>query len=171
MILDTPSRSLQIALGEAQASTPCDVTACYAAQTNAGGFLTSLAHAHSTGTAAITIVPAPAPGTQYLVNECRLHNNDSVQHTVSLLLLDGAASFVVYSGSVAAGGDWVYTPGAGTGGSVSGGGGAGEWTAGPVASLGAGLALAGGILSAPDASLTSAAWLLTRTMVWFSHDS
>lgn len=110
MILDTPARSLQIVLGEAHTTTACDLVACYGEQTAAGGFVTALAHAASNGTTPVTMVSAPPPTTQYLVNEVRLHNADSVSHTVTLRLLDGATTRSVYSGSVASGADWVYTP-------------------------------------------------------------
>lgn len=127
MILDTHNRSLQILLGEARATAASDVTACYAQANSAGSFVTTLNHTSTNGTTPVTIVPAPGVGLQYLVNEVRVHNNDSVTHTVILRLLDGATTRIVYSGSVAAGADWVYTPEVGT---VVGGGGGGSGSAG-----------------------------------------
>lgn len=123
MIVDTPSRSLQIVLGEAHATRAADIIACYGQQTATGGFLTSLSHAPSSGTSPVTIVAAPAIGSQYLVNEIRVYNADTVAHTVTLRLLDGTTARVVWSSSVTAGDCWTYTPHVGeatvTGGSVS----------------------------------------------------
>lgn len=127
MILDTHNRSLQIVLGEARATAASDVVACYAQANAAGSFVTTLNHTSTNGTTPVTIVPAPGVGLQFLVNEVRVHNNDSVTHTVILRLLDGATTRTVYTGSVAAGADWIYTPDVGA---VVGGGGGGSGIAG-----------------------------------------
>lgn len=121
MILDTPTRTLDIVLGEAAATTACDIIACYATTTTAT-FLTAVAQTTSNGTSAVTVVAAPPSGAQCQVNEVRLHNNDTITHTVKLRLNDGGTIRIVLAGSVAAGGDFLYTPsiapvatGAGTG--------------------------------------------------------
>lgn len=113
MILDSAFRSLQIVLGEAKTTTDCDITACYAATTAAGTFQTFLQHEVSNGTTPVTVLNAPAVGTQYICNEVRLHNNDTVTHTVTLRLLDGTTTRIVYTGVVASSADWSYTPGSG----------------------------------------------------------
>lgn len=113
MILDSAFRSLQIVLGEAKTTNDCDITACFAATTATGTFQTFLQHEVSNGTTAVTVVNAPAVGTQYICNEVRLHNNDTVSHTVTLRLRDGTTNRTVYTGVVASGADWTYTPDAG----------------------------------------------------------
>lgn len=118
MILDTPVRSLRIVLGEAHTTTACDIVACFGQQSATGTFITALSQVASTGTTPVTIVAAPLLGTQNLVQEVRLHNSDTVTHTVVLQLLDNATTRTVYSGTVLPGADWVYTPGAGTAGTI-----------------------------------------------------
>lgn len=118
MILDTVNRSLQITLGEARTIADCDITACYA-QSSGIAFVPVLAHTASNGTTPVIVVAAPPSGAQFQVNEVRVHNGDSVTHTVTLQLADGATTRVIYTGSVAAGADWVYTPRIGGHGAVS----------------------------------------------------
>jgi hypothetical protein len=123
MILDTATRSLAIVLGEAMATTACDITACFATVTPAT-FVTGLAGTVSAGTTPVVVVAAPAAGSQVQVNEVRLHNNDSVPHTVTLQLIDGGTVRVVLSRVIRPGGDFLYSP-----------------TADPVATPAAGLSL------------------------------
>lgn len=110
MILDTTSKSIQIVLGEASAMTNCDITASYTDSTNpilVGGSndLTS------SGTTAVTVVPPPPYGvTQRFVEEIRLYNNDTIAHTVILLLNDDSTLRVMMSQVVAAGANFLYTP-------------------------------------------------------------
>lgn len=118
MILDTPVRSLRLVLGEAHTTTACDLVACYGQQSAAGTFVTALTQMASNGVTPVTLVPAPLIGSQNLIQEVRLHNSDTVTHTVVLQLLDNATTRTVYSGTVLSGADWVYTPGAGTAGTI-----------------------------------------------------
>jgi len=113
MILDTPTRSLRLVLGEAHTTTACDIVACYGQQGPAGTFVTLLSQTASTGVTPVTLVAAPPVGSQNIIQEVRLHNSDTVSHTVTLQLLDSATTRTIYSGTVAVGADWVYTPGAG----------------------------------------------------------
>ena len=113
MILDTPTRSLRLVLGEAHTTTACDIVACYGQQGPAGTFVTLLSQTASTGVTPVTLVAAPPVGSQNIIQEVRLHNADTVSHTVTLQLLDSATTRTIYSGTVAVGADWVYTPGAG----------------------------------------------------------
>lgn len=126
MILDTHLRSLQVVLGEAHATRAMDLTACYAQADASGAFVTLLSHAGSNGVAPVTIVGTPTLGKQYLINEVRAHNSDTVTHTVVLRLQDGSTTRIIYTGAVQPGADWVYTPEAGVGGGAGGGGGGGS---------------------------------------------
>jgi hypothetical protein len=109
MILDTPTRSLQVLLGEAQATTACDVTACYATSSGSA-FTPGTAAAATAGVTPVTVVLPPALGSQCQVSEVRVHNNDTVPHSVILRLLDAATARIVLSGAVLPGGDWLYSP-------------------------------------------------------------
>ena len=53
---------------------------------------------------------APASATQRLVQEITLHNNDTVTHSVTVQLIDGAATRIVRTGQVGAGADFAYSP-------------------------------------------------------------
>jgi len=101
MILDTPTRSLRLVLGEAHTTTACDIVACYGQQGPAGTFVTLLSQTASTGVTPVTLVAAPPVGSQNIIQEVRLHNADTVSHTVTLQLLDSATTRTIYSGTVA----------------------------------------------------------------------
>jgi hypothetical protein len=109
MILDTATRTLELVLGEAMATAACDFVACWADGT-VSTFAPASGHGVSNGTTPVTAVAAPALTVQRQVNEVRLHNNDSVPHTVTLRLNDGGVTRVVLVQAVAAGGDFLYTP-------------------------------------------------------------
>lgn len=112
MILDTPTRTLEIVLGEAANGTPCDIIACYATSSPTV-FSTSASALTSNGTTPVTVVPAPAAGTQAQVNEVRLFNKDTITHTVYLRLNDAGTVTVIYNGSAEPNAPWVYAPYAG----------------------------------------------------------
>ena len=109
MILDTVTRSLQLALGEPIATADCDIVACFATSSRAG-FVTGAAQLSSNGTAPVTVVPAPLLGAQCQVNEIRLHNSDTVPHSLTLSFVDGSTVRTILAGVVGAGGDWLYAP-------------------------------------------------------------
>lgn len=111
MNLDTTSKTLQIVLGEAMTTNDCDIVtswADFAASTYAFGNTNSL----SNGTSVVTVVASPLAAFQRQVKEVRLFNNDTVAHTVTLQLFDGASTWIIApSGeSVDPGGSFVYTP-------------------------------------------------------------
>ncbi|HEX3574564.1 MAG TPA: hypothetical protein VHU42_08200, partial [Rhodopila sp.] len=115
MILDQPTRTLEIILGEAMATSNCDIVACYATSalasgTSGGTFTTAVAQAASNGTTAVTVVPAPAGGAQTQVNEVRVHNNDTISHRIMLRLNDGGTVRIVLAKTVSAGSDFLYSP-------------------------------------------------------------
>lgn len=113
MILDGITRTLEIVLGEAHATAAADITACYA-DGNATSFMPGAALSASAGTTPVAVVAAPPLGMQRQVSEVRLHNNDTVPHTVTLRVADAAGAgthAVILSGAVPPGGDFLYTPG------------------------------------------------------------
>jgi hypothetical protein len=110
MILDSTTRTLEIVLGEAKATTNCDIVACYAISNATTMFVTAVSQTVSNGTTPVTVVSAPDTFSQTQVNEVRLHNNDTVPHTVTLRLNDAGVTRVVLAQAVAAGGDFLYTP-------------------------------------------------------------
>jgi hypothetical protein len=61
----------------------------------------------------VTVVANPSPPAVNQVSEVRLYNNDTVQHTVTLSLLDSATRRIVLSLIIQPGGHFVYTPGSG----------------------------------------------------------
>jgi len=139
MILDSTSRTLEIVLAEAKATTDCDITACYATTDTTTTFALNARQTVSNGTSAVTVVNAPAYGQTVQVNEVRLHNGDTVAHTVVLRFNDnGTAISVLMEQIIAAGGDFLYTPQ--TGAPVAGGGGG----SGTVTSIATGAGLTGG---------------------------
>lgn len=178
MILDSASRTLEIVLGEAQVTTACDIVAAYATATDTT-FVTNARQTVTDGTTAVTVVNAPPFGAQCQVNEVRLHNNDSVPHSVILRYNDGGTVIsVLMRQVVAAGGDFLYTPQTGSAG--AGGGGSGgtvteidtgaglsggpivaagtlfaQWQAGTVTSLGSGITNAGGTLTATPGTIAA----------------
>jgi len=113
MILDSPTRSLQIVLGEAKTTNDCDIVVCYATASTSGSFIPGLAHGASNGTTPVTALAAPLAGSQILVSEVRVYNNDTVVHQIVLRLHDGSTNRTILSLSVQAGGHFVYTPGSG----------------------------------------------------------
>lgn len=118
MILDSTTRSLQVVLGEATVTTACDIVASYAKAT-VDTFVTATAMAATTGTTAVTVLAHPPYGSQYLVTELRVHNNDTIAHRVTLRLLDGVTARILLSQVIPANGDFLYTPGGGTAAAVT----------------------------------------------------
>lgn len=110
MILDSTTRSLEILLGEAKVTTDCDIVAFYATTNSTTTFLTAANQTVSNGTTPVTVVAAPDIFSQAQINEVRLHNNDTVPHTVTLRLNDAGVTRVVLAQAVPAGGDFLYTP-------------------------------------------------------------
>lgn len=120
MNLTTVHQSLQIVLGEAKTTTDCDITASWAEWTVGTTLLRSTSMV-SAGTSAVTVVAAPPnAATWEQVKEIRLHNNDTVTHKVTLQLDAGGTPYIVLQSSVAADGDFVYTPDAGAAAGASG---------------------------------------------------
>lgn len=108
MILDTPTRSLQIVLGEAQVTTACDIVACYATSSGSA-FTLGTSIPVSAGVTPVTAVPAPVVGAARQVSEVRVYNNDTVTHQITLRLLDGGVVRIVQSLQIQSGGHFVYT--------------------------------------------------------------
>jgi len=109
MILNATNKRVEIVLGEAMTTTNCDITASWGDYT-ATAFTPGGASTVSNGTTAVVVAPAPATSTQRLVQEITLHNNDTVDHTVVLRLIDGAATRIFRRALVPAGGDLAYSP-------------------------------------------------------------
>lgn len=119
MILDSTLKSLQILLGEVITTSNCDITASYADQST-DGFLPGANDTVTNGVTAVTAVAAPTAGYQRSVQEVRVHNNDTVTHTITLRLNDNGTFRIVQSQSITSGGDFLYSPTSG-GSSMSGG--------------------------------------------------
>ena len=111
MILDATTKSIELLLGEATATTECDVTAGWGDYT-ASSFTPGSADTVSNGTTAVAVVAAPAASTQRLAMEITVHNADTVPHTVVLRLVSGANHRVFRRAVVEAGGDLSYVPAA-----------------------------------------------------------
>jgi hypothetical protein len=110
MILDTLTKTIEIVLGEATATTECDVTASWGEHA-VDVFLPGGAGTTTNGTTPVLVVDAPvAAATQRLVQEITLHNNDTVAHTVILQLNDGGTARVFRKQVVLADGDFAYAP-------------------------------------------------------------
>lgn len=137
-ILDTPTKSLRIVLGEAKGTLDCDILAFWGAQTSTG-FVPAANDLVSNGTTAVTVVPAPGAGEQRQVNEVRLFNNDTITHNVTLQFDNGGTIRVVEAAPVLAGGEFLYTPSSTN--AASGGGGSAEWNAGTVNAISGNLAI------------------------------
>lgn len=136
MNLDTTSKSLEFVLGEAATTTNCDITASY---TDVTGGLEVFGNnfAVSNGTSPVTAVFAPAPNTNRLATEVRLHNNDSVTHTVILRLNSAGTIRIVQEETITPGGDFVYPPVPGGVGATGPGGGSGATGATGIGATGA----------------------------------
>lgn len=109
MILDNPSRALQVVLGEATATTNCDIVACFA-QATPDTFVPQTVALLTAGTTAVTLLQPPPRGMQFLVNEVRVFNNDTIAHLVTLQLLDGTVVRVIMRLTVPASGHFTYHP-------------------------------------------------------------
>lgn len=114
MNLDTDTKVLRIVLGEVKVTNDCDITTAWG-DCGASSFMFGNTNIHSNGTTVVTVVAAPVFSVQRQVKEVRLFNNDTVSHTVTLQLFDGANAWVVGPSAtlVAPGGSFVYTPEAG----------------------------------------------------------
>lgn len=131
-ILDTPTKSLRIVLGEAKGTLDCDILAFWGAQTGTG-FQPAANDLVSNGTTAVTVVPAPGAGEQRQVNEVRLFNNDTITHGVTLQFDNNGTIRVMEAGPVPPGGEFLYTP--------SSTNTAGQWNAGTVNAISGNLAI------------------------------
>lgn len=109
MILDSTVRSIQLKLLEAKTTTDCDISASYADQTTTA-FSPGANTLVSNGTTVVTVVAAPGASTQRQVKEIRLHNNDTVSHTVILYFNDNSTLRIMKTRVISAGQDFVYMP-------------------------------------------------------------
>lgn len=123
MNLDSPTKSLQIVLGEAKTTNDCDITSSYADST--GAFALGNENVKSNGVTIVTVVTAPGASVQRQVKEVRLTNNDTVTHTVTFQLFDGTNTWAIgpLRQSIPANGAFVYTPDSGVVVITGGGGG------------------------------------------------
>lgn len=110
MNLNTTLKSLQVVLGEVTSTSELDVTASYGDFTSAG-LLPGSDATVTNGTTPVTAVAAPAVNVERIVKEVRVHNNDTIDHTVFLLLNDNGTLYIVDSETVVAGGNYAYTEG------------------------------------------------------------
>ena len=112
MILDATTKSLEIKLGEAVASTNCDVIACWGDYT-ATTFTPGETGTVTNGVTAVAAAAAPAASTQRLVQEVTVYNADTIAHLVILQVHDtaGGGTVRVFRRRVLAPlEDWSYSP-------------------------------------------------------------
>jgi hypothetical protein len=108
VILDQYTRSLEIVLGEAHTTRPCDVICCYATSSSTA-FQPALVMGHTNGTTAVTLLAGTISGAQ-IIQEVRLWNNDTVTHNVTLRVNDGTTTIIIKAASVSAGDGFLYAP-------------------------------------------------------------
>lgn len=112
MILDATTKSLEIKLGEAHATTQCDVVACWGDYTSSS-FTPGETGTVTNDTTAVTVAAAPAASTQRLVQEVCVYNADTIPHVVILQVHDtagGGTVRVVRRRVVGPLEDWAYAP-------------------------------------------------------------
>lgn len=127
MNLDTPTKILQIVLGEAKTTNDCPITTSYF-DSVPGGFNLLNHNVLSNGVTVVTAVAAPGPNVERQVKEVRLVNTDTVSHLVTLQLFDGTNTWIIQSQTIAVNGLFLYTPEGGTATVPTGGGGGGSLT-------------------------------------------
>lgn len=125
MNLDTPTKILQIVLGEAKTTNDCPITTSYF-DSVPGGFNLLNHNVLSNGVTVVTAVAAPGPNVERQVKEVRLVNTDTVSHLVTLQLFDGTNTWIIQSQTIAVNGLFLYTPEGGTATVPTGGGGGGS---------------------------------------------
>ena len=90
MILDTTSKTIQVVLGEAAATTQPEYTTAYEnIAVAAGTFLPGATDGSLNGTTPVTVVASPASSVQRRVKEISVCNVDTVVHTVTVEYYDG----------------------------------------------------------------------------------
>ena len=112
MILGSTTKELQIVLGEAQVTNPCQIYSSWA-ETSASSFVGEDTEINSNGTSPVVVVGPPSNSVVCRdIHEVRLFNADTVTHTVTLQLFDGTNTWIIAPGlvSVPANGAFVYTP-------------------------------------------------------------
>lgn len=124
MNLDSTNKLLQIVLGEAATTNNCDIVSSFA-DSSVTSFSLGNTNVHSNGVTPVTVVGSPGASVQRQVKEIRLFNNDTVPHTVTLQLFDGANTWIIAPSllTVPVNGDFVYTPESGVCCTSGGGGG------------------------------------------------
>lgn len=116
MNLDTALKQLEIVLGEVKTTSDCDITTSWADSSQIfNTFTLGNTDGKTNGTSAVVAVGPPAANTQRQVKEVRVFNNDTVPHSVTLILYDGTSSWVIGPiQNIPSGGTFVYTPESGT---------------------------------------------------------
>lgn len=109
MNLVSTTQSLEIVLGEVTATTECDFVTAYA-DVAVTSFALGEHDGVTNGTTAVTVVAAPAAALARQVKEVRLHNNDTVDHTVTLRLNNGGTHRIVQQQVIPPNGDFAYSP-------------------------------------------------------------
>lgn len=102
MILDTTTKSIQVVLATNVATTQAQVFASYADLT-ATTFVPGSADLPTNNTTAVTAVSAPPASTQRQIKNLQVYNADTSNITVSVQLLDGATTRVLYKATLVPG--------------------------------------------------------------------
>lgn len=112
--LVTTTQTLRIVLGEAKTTNDCDICAFWGDTTVP--FTLGAQDEVSNGVTPVTVVAAPAANVQRQVKEVRLHNNDTVNHSVTLQFDDnGTIRILDGPVTIAPNGNYLYTPALTTG--------------------------------------------------------
>lgn len=109
MHLDTPSKLMEVKLGEVISTAECDFTSAWADHTETT-FTPAGADGVTTSVTAVTVVDAPAAGRVRQVKEITVCNTDTIAHTVILQLNSGGTRRVVQQKDLAVGESYVYRP-------------------------------------------------------------
>ena len=108
--LDTVNRSLTLFLGGAQVTAPLQIVVSYSDQTSTT-YLGSTQLANSNGTTAVTICSAPVASVIRDIDMVTVLNTDSASQTVTIQLLDTAATYKIITVTLLVGDKLTYTHG------------------------------------------------------------
>jgi hypothetical protein len=113
MILDTTSKVLRIVLGENHTTNQCKCVSSWTEGAAPNIFNPGNTNILTNDTTPVIVVGAPSKAGRYRdAREVRVNNNDTVTHTITLQIYDGATAWPIAPSnvSVPAGGAFVYTP-------------------------------------------------------------
>lgn len=117
MLLDTTTKSLEVLLGEATATTECAINADYDDVTislgNPSGFVAGASDGATSGVTAVTAVAAPGANVQRRIRSLSIYNADTISHTVKVRLNNSSTLRLLTQVTLAAGQSLTYADGRG----------------------------------------------------------